>query len=48
MGKTPESWEAFDGEMHVYLDALRKRLPERLPEIEGNIAQMKKWAEEGK
>jgi arylsulfatase A-like enzyme len=47
-GKTAESWEAYDGEMQVYLDGLRKRRPEQIPIIEANIAQMKKWAEEGK
>lgn len=47
-GETPESAEAYDGEMAVYLDAIKPRHPERAAEIEANIAQMKKWAAEGK
>ena len=47
-GKTPESWEAYDGEMEVYFESIRKRGDSRLSQIKGNVAQMKKWAEEGK
>ena len=30
MGRTPESWEAFDGEMEVYFESIRKRGDSRL------------------
>ena len=34
--------------MKVYVDTIKVRRPERAAEIEDNIAQMKKWAKEGK
>ncbi|MBM79850.1 MAG: sulfatase [Planctomycetaceae bacterium] len=47
-GQQPETEEMFDSDMQVYLDTLKRRNPKRLPEIEANIRQMKKWAAEGK
>jgi len=47
-GRELESMKMYDSDMQVYLDALKTRRPERLKEIEGNIALMKKWAAEGK
>lgn len=47
-GRQPETAEMYDSDMQVYLDTLRRRRPERLKEIQANIAQMKKWAAEGK
>lgn len=49
-GREPESEERYDAEMVSYTSKHRKN-PEsadRLAIIEGNIAQMKKWAAEGK
>lgn len=47
-GRELESMNMYDSDMQVYLDALKTRRPERLAEIERNIALMKKWAAEGK
>jgi arylsulfatase A-like enzyme len=47
-GNAPEPVAMFDSDMKVYLDTLKIRRPDRLPEIEDNIALMKKWAAEGK
>ena len=47
-GRTPEPEEMYDSDMQVYLDGLKRKKPERLAEIKANIAQMKKWAAEGK
>ncbi len=47
-GQEPEPWKAYDSDMEEYLEGIRIKRPERLAEIEGNIAQMKKWAAEGK
>jgi len=47
-GRKPEPTEMYDSDMQVYLNTLRVRRPERLEEIEANIALMKKWAAEGK
>ena len=47
-GRTPESETMFDSDMKVYLDALKRRHPERWGEVQENIRLMKKWAAEGK
>lgn len=48
-GAAPEPEEMFDSDMAVYLNAMnRKKDPEHLQRIRDNIAQMKKWAAEGK
>lgn len=47
-GANPEPAAMYDSDMQVYLDTLRKRRPERLDEIERNIATMKKWAAAGR
>lgn len=48
-GREPESDQMFDSDMAVYLAAMkRKGDPVHLKTIEDNIAQMKKWAAEGK
>lgn len=47
-GRKPEPAEMFDSDMRVYLDALKRRHPDRLSEVEANIELMKKWAAEGK
>lgn len=48
-GRTPEPAEMYDSDMTVYLERLRSRGDAKnLATIEANIAQMKKWASEGK
>lgn len=48
-GRHGESAEMYDSDMAVYLKSLkRKNNPQHLKTIEDNIAQMKKWAAEGK
>lgn len=48
-GAVPESADMYDSDMAVYLNAMkRKQDPVHLKRIEDNIAQMKKWAAEGK
>ncbi|MEM7474211.1 MAG: sulfatase [Planctomycetota bacterium] len=47
-GQVPESAEMYDSDMAVYLDAIGRKKPERLPVISANIEQMKTWAAEGK
>jgi arylsulfatase A-like enzyme len=47
-GRKPETAEMYDSDMQVYLDTLKVRRPDRLEEIEANIALMKEWAAEGK
>jgi len=47
-GATPESAAMYDSDMKVYLDTIKVRRPERLEEISRNVAQMKRWASEGK
>ena len=48
-GRTPEPAEMYDSDMAVYLERLRsKGDAKNLATIEANIAQMKKWASEGK
>ncbi len=48
-GTEPESEEMFDSDMAVYLEGVkRKQTPDRVKVLETNIAQMKKWAAEGK
>eukprot|EP00913_Durusdinium_trenchii_P010883 g10212.t1 len=44
LGQKPESTEMYDSDMAVYLNALRRRRPERLKVIEANIKLMKSWA----
>lgn len=46
-GRKPEPAAMFDSDMRVYLDSLKARNPDRLSEIEANIALMKKWAADG-
>ena len=46
-GQTPESEAVYDADMAVYLDS-QKRKPDYIKVLEGNIAQMKAWAKEGK
>ena len=48
MGQKPEPWTMYDSDMEEYLKGMRIKKPERVAEIEGNIAQMKAWAAEGK
>lgn len=49
LGRKPEPAEQFDSDMNVYLEAMRRKDdPAHLKTIEGNIAQMKRWAAEGK
>ena len=50
LGRTPESAEMYDSDMQVYIDSLKRRNndPAHLQRIQNNIAQMKKWAAEGK
>lgn len=45
LGRQSESWEMFDSDMKLYLGKGRTG---GNPEIEANIALMKKWATEGK
>ena len=47
-GMKPESAETYDSDMQLYLDTMRKRQPERVAEIERNVALMKKWTAEGR
>ena len=49
-GRTPETKAMYDSDMQVYLNQFRSsgRRPDYLKSIEENIAQMKKWAAEGK
>lgn len=48
-GQQPETAEMFDSDMAVYLNTIkRKNRLGHLKTIEDNIAQMKKWASEGK
>ncbi|RMF45258.1 MAG: DUF229 domain-containing protein [Planctomycetota bacterium] len=47
-GRQPEPWVVYDSDMRVYLDALQRRNPDRLQEVQQNIALMKQWAMEGK
>lgn len=48
-GTAPESWALYDSDMAPYLESRKKSGdPEALAELEANIAQMKRWAEEGK
>ncbi len=47
-GEAPEPWTMYDSDMDEYLKGMRGKNEERVAEIEGNIAQMKAWAEEGK
>jgi len=49
LGRTPESDPMYDSDMAVYRNTLRrKNVPEHLRIVEENIAQMKRWAAEGK
>lgn len=48
-GREPESASMYDSDMAVYLNSLRRNNdPSHTQEISDNIAQMKKWAAEGK
>ena len=49
-GRVPESAKMFDSDMKVYTDNFKVRRPNpaHLKVIEDNIAQMRKWAAEGK
>ena len=49
-GRRPESAQMYDSDMAVYIDAIRRRQGDspHLKRITENIAQMKKWAAEGK
>jgi arylsulfatase A-like enzyme len=47
-GATPEPAAMYDSDMEVYLQGLRTKNPDRLAEIEANIATMKRWAAAGK
>lgn len=48
-GRTPETAKMYNSDMAVYLATIkRKNDPAHLKVIEDNIAQMKKWAAEGK
>lgn len=49
-GREPESAKAFDSDMHVYLNAIRRRNPdsEHLRQIEQNIQWMKEQAAQSK
>ena len=46
-GQSPETEAVYDADMKVYLDNQRRR-PEYVRILQGNIAQMKAWAAEGK
>lgn len=46
-GQSPETGAVYDEDMKVYLEG-QKRSPEYVRILEGNIAQMKAWAAEGK
>lgn len=49
MGRTPEPEAMYDSDMAVYLNTIRRKGdPGHLSVIENNIAQMKRWAAEGK
>ncbi|MCH2208043.1 MAG: sulfatase [Lentisphaerales bacterium] len=48
LGQSPESEAMFNSDMKVYVDKIKKNAPARAKIIEDNIAQMKKWAKEGK
>ena len=49
-GVEPESAEMYDSDMAVYLNAVRRKQkdPQRTEILKRNIAQMKRWAAEGK
>lgn len=47
-GETPESEAMYDSDMAVYLNTIKKKIPERAIEIQANIDTMKRWAKEGK
>lgn len=47
-GEQPEPAAMYDSDMKVYVDGMRPNRPERAKIIEDNIAQMKRWAAEGK
>ncbi|TWT42827.1 Arylsulfatase [Thalassoglobus neptunius] len=47
-GQEVEPMEMYDSDMAVYLQSMTNRKPERLPLIQKNIDQMKRWWREGK
>lgn len=47
-GQASESEAMYNSDMKVYVDKIKVRMPDRAKIIEDNIAQMKKWAKEGK
>ena len=47
-GQFPESASMYDSDMKVYVDGMKRKSPDHAKVIESNIAQMKKWAAEGK
>ena len=48
LGRFPESQEAYDGEMRVYMERAGRRDPEYAAELKANVALMNKWRAEGK
>ncbi|MEW4490996.1 sulfatase [Thalassoglobus sp. JC818] len=47
-GQNVEPMEMYDSDMAVYLQSMTSKKPERLPLIQKNIDQMKRWWREGK
>ena len=47
-GMQPEAAAVYDSDMHLYFDTMRIRRPERLAEIQRNVALMKQWAAKGR
>jgi arylsulfatase A-like enzyme len=48
LGRVPESQEAYDSEMEVYVQQTGKRHPEYAAQVKKNVALMNKWRAEGK
>ena len=48
LGRFPESQEAYDGEMDVYMEQTGRRDPEYAAKVKANVALMNKWRAEGK
>jgi arylsulfatase A-like enzyme len=47
-GMQPEAAAVYDSDMQLYFDTMRIRKPERLAEIQRNVALMKLWASQGR
>jgi len=47
-GRWPEPAAMYDSDMAVQIKTVKSRQPEQLEVFLANVAQMKKWAAEGK